>query len=921
MEAHSPSELPRPLDARLSELRDLDAIFAPRAVAVLGASDSRAVALAVLSNLVGHPFGGTVYPIDPVEKSLLGIKAYPRLAAVPDRIDLAVITNPAPDVPRLIGECVDAGVRGAIILSPGFRETGPGGARLEDQVLEQARRGSLRLIGPNCLGVINTANGLNATYARHMPRRGHVAFLSQSGALGTAVLDWALREEVGLSTFVSVGSMLDIGWGELIYYLADDPQTRSILIYMETLGDARSFISATREVALSKPIIVLKAGRTEGAARAAVSHTGALTGSDAVLDAAVRRVGALRVQSLADLFHMADVLDKQPRPLGPRLLIITNAGGPGVMAADALVAHGGELAPLSAETLAALGHLLPPQWSHTNPIDLLDDASPERYRQTLEIAAKEPSANGFLVVLAPQACSDPLGTAEQLKPFAQRLGKPLLASWMGARRVEAGEAALNRARIPAFPYPDMAARMFDYMWRYTYNLRGIYETPALPSGAEEQLDRTRAENIIAAARREGRTLLSEYESKQVLAAYNLPVVDTRLATGEDEAVRCADELGYPVVVKINSTTIAHKMDIGGVELDLPDAAAVRAAFRRIRERGGAHFQGVTVQPMVTGAGYELIAGSSTDALFGPILLFGAGGVLTESLRDQSLALPPLNTTLARRMMEQTRIYSALKDMRAGSAIDFDALEQFMVRLSQLVVEQRWIREMDINPLYALALSPRPARGAGNHALVALDARIAVYPAEFRQEDVPPMAIRPYPAQYVGRWTTAQGIPVLIRPIRPEDEPLMVRFHETLSERSVFMRYMHMLPLSQRIAHDRLARVCFNDYDRELALVAERQDASSGIREIIAVGRLSKLRRRKDAEFAILISDQYQGHGLGTELLRRLVQVARDEKMDRVIGFIASENTAMLRVCKKLGFQLRRPPLDETEVEAVLDLHP
>ncbi len=901
------ADTPRP------EIRDLDAIMAPRTVAVIGATEMQGIGRIVLSNLVNHPFGGTVYPIHPHEKSVLGIQAYPLIAAVPERIDLAVIASPARTVPGIIGECADAGVRGAIILSAGFRETGPAGAALEQDILAQARRGSIRMIGPNCLGVINTAVGLDATFAKQMPRRGHLAFVSQSGALGAAVLDWSLRENVGISTFASVGSMLDVDWSELIFYLADDPQTRSILLYMETIGDAHSFLSAAREVALAKPIIILKAGRTEGAAHAAASHTGALSGSDAVLDAAVRRVGALRVDSLADLFYMAEVLEKQPRPVGPRLTIITNAGGPAVVAADALVAHGGELASLSANTLRALDGLLPENWSHTNPIDLLDDAAPERYAEAVRIAGQDPNTDGLLVILAPEPCSNPTKTAQQITTAGPRVGKPLLASWMGAGLVDQGEDILNRARIPTFGYPDTAARMFDYMWRYTYNLRGIYETPTLPPRGEGGPDRTRADGIISTARAAGRTLLSEFESKQLLAAYALPVVDTRLAIGVEQAVACALEIGFPVVLKIHSQTLTHKVEAGGVQLNLGSVEQVRRAYLDIQAHGGEHFQGVTVQPMIEGEGYELIVGSSVDPQFGPVLLFGLGGDLTEVFEDRALALPPLNTTLARRMLEQTRIFPALRGGSGRAPIALGQLEQLLVRFSQLVSEERWIQEVDINPLFV------PLEDSGRErGMMALDARIILFPPNTREQELPRLAISPYPAQYVSEWTSRQGMPVTIRPIRPEDEPLVAKFHETLSDRSVFLRYMHLISLSQRVAHERLARVCFNDYDRELALVVEHTPPETGAHEIIAVGRLTKLRRRNEAEFAILVSDQYQGHGLGTELLRRLVEIGRDQKVDRVIGYIASENTAMLRVAQRLGFRLRRTG-EDTEVEAVIEL--
>jgi acetyltransferase len=937
------------------ELGGLEAIFAPQTVAVIGASEKESgIARTVVSNLVNYPFGGTVFPINPKEKRVLGIKAYPNVGAAPERIDLAVIATPAAAVPRLIGECVDAGVKGAIILSAGFKEIGAEGAELERQILDHARRGQMRIIGPNCLGVMNTTTRLNATFAQTMARRGNVAFISQSGALCAAVLDWSLREHVGFSAFVSVGSMLDVGWGDLIYYLSDDPHTRSVILYMESVGDARSFLSAAREVALSKPIIVLKAGRTEGAARAAASHTGVLTGSDDVYDAAFRRCGAVRVNSLSDLFYMAEVFAKQPRPLGPRLTILTNAGGPAVLAADSLLAGGGELAELSDETILALDQLLPSHWSHNNPIDVLDDAPPERYLRALEIAARDSRTNGFLVILTPQALTDPTETAEALKPFAERFGRPVLASWMGGAQAQAGEKILNDANIPTFAYPDTAARMFVYMWRHTYNLRGIYETPILPSDGDGAPDRGRVEKTIQAARDSGRTLLTEFESKEILAAYHIPVVETRLAKSEDETVSVADEMGYPVVLKIHSETVAHKSDVGGVRLNLCDADAVRRAYREIANRsceaeGGSRppLRCVTVQPMIEGNGYELIVGSSVDSQFGPVLLFGAGGQLVEVFQDRALALPPLNTTLARRMMEQTRIYQSLQGIRGRNSIDLRALEEMLVRFSQLVAEQRWIKEIDINPLLALTLPFPPFGRGGEGGAIALDARMVLYGLDTRADMLPRLAIRPYPAQYVQPWTTTDGIPILIRPIRPEDEPLMIRFHTTLSDRSVYFRYMHAMQLSQRIAHDRLARICFNDYDRELALVAEREQPfpappyqvadlpqtprdlgarsevekraeKEGSREILGVGRLSKLHGRNEAEFAIIIGDEFQGHGLGTELLRRLLQVGRDEQLDHIVGLITSDNIAMQRVCEKLGFRLHRS-FDDPEVHAVIDL--
>ena len=906
-EKPTPEAKPTPdpaIDIWRTERRPLDSIFKPQTVAVIGATEKPgSVGRTILKNLIDNPFGGIVFPVNPKRKSVLGIKAYPNIAQVPDRVDLAVVVTPAPTVPGIITECAKAGVKGAIVISAGFKEIGPQGVVLEQQVLECARRSKMRIVGPNCLGVMNPVSGMNATFAPAIARPGNVGFISQSGALCTAVLDWSFRENVGFSAFVSIGSMLDVSWGDLIYYLGDDPNTQSIVMYMESIGNARAFLSAAREVALTKPIIVIKVGRTEAAAQAAASHTGSLTGSDEVLDAAFRRSGVLRVNSIDNLFSMAQVLSKQPRPKDRRLTILTNAGGPGVLATDNLIGGGGELAELSPETKAKLDEFLPIHWSHGNPIDILGDAEPERYAKSLEVAVADPNSDGLLVILTPQAMSDPGGTATQMVEALKKSaisGKPILASWMGGTSVEKAQEALNKAGVFTFPYPDTAAQVFNLMWRYSYNLRGIYETPVLPKDVDDGAPKCDiVGQIIKVARESGRTLLTEFESKRVLTAYGIPTVRTEIAKSPEEAVRWAESMGYPVVLKLHSETITHKTDVGGVKLNLQDASGVEQAYKDIEQSvgekvGAQHFLGVTVQQMLKLEGYELILGSSLDPQFGPVLLFGTGGQLVEVFKDRSLALPPLNTTLARRAISQTRIYTALKGVRGRPPVDLDALEQLMVQFSYLVVEQPWIKEIDINPLLA---SPEQ--------LMALDARVVLHDLEVLEEDIPKPAIRPYPIQYVKPWTLQDGTEVKIRPIRPEDEPLMVQFHETLSEESVYLRYFHMIGLQARVAHERLTRICFIDYDREMALVAVYQDPQTGDRSIIGVGRFSKLHGTNEAEFGMLISDRYQRKGLGTELLGRLLQVGKDEKLDRISADILSENRGMQRVCEKVGFQLVR----------------
>lgn len=900
---------------RYKQHHPLNAIFEPESIAVIGATEKPdSVGRTLMWNLISNPFGGTVFPINPKHKNILGIKAYPNLTSLPQKVDLAVIATPAQTVPGIIGKCVEAGVKGAIILSAGFKEIGEEGAKLEQQILEQGRRGKMRIIGPNCLGVMSPLTGLNATFAHAMARPGNIGFISQSGALCTAVLDWSLGENVGFSAFVSIGSMVDVGWGDLIFYLGSDPQTTSIVIYLENIGDPRSFLSAAREVARTKPIIILKAGRSQAAAKAATSHTGALTGSQEVFEAACRRSGILTVDRIDELFAMAEVLSQQPRPRGPRLTIVTNAGGPGVLATDALVSAGGSLAELSPQTLTALNQTLPAPWSHNNPIDILGDADPERYARALEIASRDPRSDGLLVILTPQAMTNPTLTAEMVKRAPLSNDKPLLASWMGGADVASGKEILVRAGIPTFLYPDTAARVFDYMWRSISNLRSIYETP-LPSlefSKEEGPDRALAGQIIEYAYQAGRTLLTETESKQLLATYGLPTIETSIATSEDEAVTHAETIGYPVVLKVYSETITHKSDVGGVQLNLCDADAVRRAYQAIatsvREKmGSEHFLGVTVQPMIKLDGYELIVGSSLDPQFGPVLLFGSGGQLVEVYRDHALALPPLTTTLARRLMEQTRVFKALEGVRGRAPVDLAALDQFLVRFSYLVAEQRRIKEIDINPLLA-----SPER------ILALDARVILHNPEISEEALPRLAIRPYPLQYAQPWTMRDGTEVLLRPIRPEDEPLMVKFHETLSSRSVYFRWLHTLGLSQRVAHERLIGVCFIDYDQEMALVVDYVNPETEQHEIIGVGRIIKSHSENEAEFAILVADRFQQKGLGSELLRRLIQFARDEKLERLVGDILAENQGMQEVCKRLGFQLRYSAEDHL-VKAEFDL--
>lgn len=710
----------------------LDSFFQPRSLALVGATERMgSVGRAVWENL--RDFRGQVWPINAKHHTLFGVPSYASLAALPEVPDLVVVVTPAATVPQILDEAGALGVKAAVVISAGFKETGAAGAALEAQALTAARRHGLRVIGPNCLGLMNPHLSLNATFAASLARPGRVAFLSQSGALCTAILDWSHDQHVGFSAFVSTGAMADVGWGELIRHFGADMRTESIVIYMESVGtDAAAFLAAAREVAVHKPIVVIKVGHTAEASRAAASHTGAMTGSDAVLDAALRQNGVLRVGTIEELFDMAEVLAKQPLPAGPRLAIVTNAGGPGALATDALVLGGGTLAELATSTLEKLSTMLPAAWSHSNPVDVLGDADAPSFANALRVVEKDPAVDGVLAILTPQAMTHPSATAREVALAAVETGKPLLASWMGARCVQEGRDVLNAAGIPTYDYPDEAARSFVRMRERRLRLLWLAETRAALAEAENDASQPVVSSMIDTVLASGRTLLTEWEAKQLLQVAGIPTVETRAAYDEEAAVAAAEALGFPVVVKLLSPTITHKSDCGGVVLDLTSAEAVRQAWRSIRARVAdaydvAAFEGVTVQRMAAAArqGTELILGMTRDAQFGPVLLFGAGGTLVEVLQDRALALPPLNQELARRLMEQTRIFRVLQGVRGHQPANLEALEQVLVSFSRLALADPRLMEVDINPLVA---------SAGE--VLALDARVIVRP---RQETSPETA--------------------------------------------------------------------------------------------------------------------------------------------------------------------------------------
>jgi len=862
----------------------LDYLFYPRSVAIVGATEREgSVGRTILWNLLRSPFGGTIYPVNPKRKHVLGVKAYPSILDVPEKVELAVLVTPASLIPDVIRDCVTAKVASVIIISAGFREVGESGIKLEKEILQYAKNSNLRIVGPNCLGVMNPMIGLNATFAADIALKGNIAFISQSGALCTAVLDWSLKEKLGFSAFVSIGGMMDVGWGDFINYFGNDHNTESILIYMESIDNPRAFLSAAREVSLTKPIILIKAGRSKESAKAASSHTGALVGSDEILDVALQRAGVLRVNEISELFSMAEVFAKQPRPKAPKLAIITNAGGPGVIATDALVSQKGELADLSEETIKSLNVVLPKAWSHNNPVDILGDADAERYENAIDIVLKDKGVEGLLVILTPQYMTQPVAIAEKLLKFSKKNNKkPILTSWMGARAVERANEILVNANIPTFDFPDVACKIFAYMWAYSNNLRMLYETPIFEEEEHLEIKADEIKELILSSQKNNNLILSEHESKKILKQYGLDVVETYVAKDVEEATSFANKIGYPVVVKLHSNVITHKAAAGGVKLHIQNDNEVQKAYHEIKESAQKvdpdGFNGVTIQKMMKNEeGYEIIVGSYVDDQFGPAIIFGSGGSTVEVYHDKSLALPPLNSTLARMMMEKTKIFKLIGEHKKNVA----KLERFLTRFSNMVIEYPEIMECDINPIIVT-----------KQGVVALDVRIILSPAGL---NLPKPAICPYPAKYTKSGSLTE-CSYVIRPIHPEDEPLVVDFFKDLSEKSLHEGYLRELSYAQLVSHENLIRICFNDYERDISMVAINNN-----KEIMGIGKISSIRSSNDATFAIVIKDKWQNKGLGGQLLQMLLDIAKDKGYTALKAFMFVNNERMMKLCKKKGF--------------------
>jgi len=891
-------------------IRNLDKIFDPHRVAVVGASDTpTSVGYTVLRNLVGSGFRGVVYPVNPKRESVQGIQAYRDIPSLPHAPDLAVVCTPAPTVPPLIRACGEAGTRGIVIISAGFREIGEEGRKLERLILEEQKKfDGMRIIGPNCLGFIVPGIHLNASFAAATPDQGHIGFISQSGALCTSVLDWAIDEGIGFSYFVSVGNMLDVSMGDLIDYLGSATETRSIILYIESISEAREFMSAARAFARTKPIVAYKAGRFAESAQAAASHTGAMAGVDAVYEAAFQRAGIERIFQIEDMFDCAELLARQQPPKGDRLAIITNAGGPGVMTTDALIARDGELAKLSPETVEKLNEFLPSFWSHGNPIDVLGDAPPDRFARTVDVVLKDKEIDAVVVILTPQAMTDPTATAKAIGEVATHAHKPVLAAWMGGRVVREGTQLLNEMGIPSYSTPEKAVRAFMHLVSYARNLQILHETPRdIP--IEFTFDRQRLRGVFNTLLTEGDEILSENLSKAFLESYEIPVTRPQAARTADEAADVAHRIGYPVVMKIHSPQITHKTDVGGVVLNLATDEAVRDAFEKIvtrakQKRPDAEIRGVTIQKMVTYPNsFELIMGTKKDPVFGAVIMVGMGGTAAEVFRDRALGMPPLNESLARRMLESLKSWPLLRGYRGKPGVNIDRLIEIIMRFSYLVADYPEIKELDINPLLVTS-----------EDAIALDARVVV-DREMMVRQVRPyahLAIRPYPEEFVAERKLKDGTPVILRPIKPEDEPMWHELLGSCSTQSLWFRFSYLF---KQTTHEMATRYCFIDYDRELGIVAEAEE--DGERKLIGVGRLVADVNHDAAEYAVIVVDRWHGHGLGGLLTDYCLEVAKKWGVKRVVAETSKDNARMLATFRNRGFEMNGDQEDVVLVNKVV----
>jgi acetyltransferase len=889
-------------------------LFRPTTVAVIGASPRlESVGGVLWRNLRRAGFGGRIFPVNPRHSTLDGEQAWSDVTSLPVAPDLAVIATPPDTVPGLVKELGARGTKAAVIITAGFGELGARGKELQQATLDAAHPYLMRLVGPNCVGVMVPEIGLDASFSHIAPRRGHLAFVSQSGAMITAVLDWAAARSIGFSNVVSLGDMADVDFGDMLDYLASDHNTRAILLYVEGLREARKFMSAARAAARMKPVLVVKVGRFAESARAAASHTGALAGSDAVYDAAFRRAGMLRVGDMTELFDAVETL-ALTRPLrGERLTILTNGGGPGVLATDALVAMGGRLAQPSSKTIESLNAVLPPTWSHGNPVDIIGDADGSRYGKALSILLADEGSDAILVLNCPTALADPQECARSVieilgdgKPGGTDTRPTVLTSWLGEQSAAAARQLFSKARIATYETPDSAIRGYMHRVHFRRNQELLREAPAARPD-EFEPDTAAARAILAKAVGEKRSWLEIDEVAAVLTAYGIPFVPTEIASDPAEAGRIAKRLNVPVVVKIMSRDILHKSNYGGVALDLPGQFEVEKACHAMLARiaqalPDARIEGFMVQPMIRRPGAtELIVGVTCDAVFGPIIMFGHGGTAVEQLRDTALELPPLNDALARAQMARTRVWRLLQAYRGQPEADIAGLARTLVRVAQLAADCAEIAELDLNPLLADA--------AG---VIAVDARIRVAPET--RSPAGRLSILPYPKEYESVATLPSGVQIKLRPIRPEDEALLIEGATHMDPNDLRMRFfMSMKGLTPELA----ARLTQIDYARELALVAQAVESSQGI----GIVRIAADPDNAKAEFSVTVRSDWKNMGLGHLMMTRIMDIAHERGIGALEGNVLRENAAMLELCANLGFAFSDDPDDPSIVRAQRTIDP
>ena len=885
----------------MKEKHYLTPLFEPRSVGIIGASERPdSIGGVLIRNMLEAGFKGKLFAINPKHETVFDVPCFRSIEDVPHRLDLVVISTRAETIPAIMDGCGRAGVKAAIVLSAGFSESGPRGAALERSTTEVARRHRIRLLGPNCLGIIRPELGLNATFAHGGALKGSIGLISQSGALCTAILDWAKPNNVGFSNVVSLGSSRDIDFGEILEYMISDPRTESIFLYVEGIRDARRFMSALRGAARVKPVLLIKVGRHPAGSAAALSHTGAMVGEDAVFDAALRRAGVIRLYTMGQMFAAANALFSHFRPRGNRLAIVTNGGGPGVMAADRCADLRIPLAQLSDGTVAKLNEFLPAAWSRGNPVDILGDANADRYKNTVAAVLEDANVDGVLVILTPQAIIDPTAVADALIELEKNADKPVVTCWMGEDLVRQGRRKFEEAGIPTFRTPEPAVELFSHISAYYRNQKLLMQTPASLSHLRPPSIES-ARLVIETALAERRKVLNEMESKALLAAFRIPIAQTVVARSATEAMVLAEEIGLPVVMKIDSPSITHKSDSGGVRLNLTSLAAVRSAYQEILEgvkktHPDAPVNGVAIEPMILKPnGRELMVGVTRDPIFGPVITFGEGGTRVEVHKDRAVALPPLNPFLARDLIRSTRIASLLGEFRSMPPIDMESLEFVLLRVSEMVCELPWIQTININPLIV-----------DENGAVAVDCQIIVDNVSPAADRYAHMAIHPYPSQLTTEWTQPDGVKIVIRPIKPEDADLEVEFVRKLSPESKYYRFMNTMRELPPAMVTRLTQI---DYDREMAFVAIIDQ--DGVETEIGVCRYAVNPDGESCEFAIVVADEWAHRGLARKLMGVLIETARDRGLGYMNGVFLSNNERMLKFVKGLGFVLSNDPEDNS----------